>query len=184
MDVKNEDRIRHFIEAFGVVKKDQLSGYFRNIGEANLSVLLDMLSRRFQIFPTGDDLYSCIAHPTKAMLSYRPNFMALDVLSYMGADAILDYATEVYPINLSFVTTKNVLYDVTAITRENMDNVLATVLRSRQRLLPPGLPDPANHLAVVESVDMIARIGSYVPFSSYIVFDESGVPQFYEYATE
>ena len=110
--------------------------------------------------------------------------MALDVLSMMDAESIIDYCTEAYPINLSFITNENVLYDVTAITSDNLENVLATCLRGRQRLLPPGLADTANHLAVVESVDIIERVGAYVPFASYVVFDDKGNPQFYEYSTE
>lgn len=168
-----------FVHCFEVVKERQFKKFFSDWGEGTVNFALKDLISKGRIIRHGADYLSYARHLPHPLHAYSSCIAAVDVMIMIRSKQILWFNREEYPLELTFLTTDNVIYDVVVFDNFWSAKYVAIERTRDTRYLPPGEPDPAEHIAVVETEDIAKKVSS-LGFALYAQPHYDGHVEFFE----
>lgn len=168
LELTLQQQIKAFVQRFYVVRLRQIRQFFQEYEELE-SVLKDMLYNSDLIIHQ-EEYVSVVRKLPMQLKYYIPCTKAIDVMIQLPASKVVWFNREDYPLELTFSTTDDMVYDV-AIFDEQWQPKYVSIKRTRPRTVPPGEQDVTQHLAVVANVDFAKKIDD-IGFDLYAVVDD------------
>lgn len=171
------EQLKTFIERLLVVEERQIYKFFRDRDKHEVEYELTAM-RRLNIIHEHPGKRLSIARvlPT-GLHNYDAIIKAVDVLCFFTSGQVNAFGTDIYPVEISFLTSDNIIYDVTVFDY-NWQGKYTLIPKARIRSLPDGENDPVNHVAVVPSNEIALKVEP-LGFSVFAIVDRNGNVQFY-----
>ena len=173
-----QHQILAFVKEFFLVEERQVRKFFNDWGPNNVDYEITRMIAEKYLYRIGTRLSTVSTLPT-SQHNYESKIRAIDVLCYFPSHDVRDINRENWPLELSFVTNDNIIYDIAVFSSIDVAGKLAHIKRNRSRYLPDGFTDPTNHVAVVESQEMALMLDKHCDFSVYAIVDRNGAVELY-----
>lgn len=173
-----QEQIQTFVGKLWLVEERQVYKFFNEWGKHNIEFELDSLRRRSIIHDHPNGRLSVARLLPTSQRNYDEIIRAIDVMCFFPSQNINAFNLDAYPVELNFLTSDNIIYDVTVFTWQNWVHKYAMIPKARKYSLPDGEKDPVNHVAVVESEDMVRKVAP-LGFSVFAIVDRNGSVKLY-----
>lgn len=164
------DQIMEFVEAFRVVEERQVMQFFKEPwGKLKVQYELNHLKSKSMIFehranPRDENepvKLSSVRTLRTPIREYQRTIAAVAVLCKYRCDEINFFTAMRFPSEILFVTTGDIIYEVSVFDTTNFVGKLALTPSARDKRLPDGEQDPTNYIAVLP-LDTLSAKGDRV----------------------
>lgn len=190
-DLMLDERILTFITKLKVVEERQIYKFFRNAEggkkriEKEMKVLMAS-GRIHQIenpLPLSIDpksheaslkrLWSVSRKLPGGLNTYRNLMKAVDLMIEFPSTEVSWFEIDDLPHELVFQTNDDVTYDITVFDSASWVSKYSLESKTRHKNIPEGMPDTTNHIAIVDSKELIKDIEK-LGFLLYAKIDHNG----------
>ena len=179
LEMTLEQQMQTFIKKLRVVRKDQIFKFFSDWPAGDIHHFFDKLRYENRLFTQPNDIISSTYELRTSTSNYEPFIDAIDVMCYFTSDEIKWFEISEYPLELRFLTTNDVLYDVAVFNEYNRTAKFALIPKVRTAYLVGDLPDPYNHIAVARNISVLKNV-TPLNFSQYALIDRNGHVRFFD----
>lgn len=180
LELTLEQQMTTFIQKLRVVRKDQLFKFFSDWHPSDVKFAFDKLYLENRLFVQDGDILTAV-HKLRISINHYDVYLdAIDILCYFTSDDIKWFEITDYPLELRFLTTDDVLYDVAVFNDFNWTAKYALIPRVRTAYLVGDRPDPYNHIAVARSIEVLQNV-TPLDFTQYALIDRNGHVQFFDH---
>jgi hypothetical protein len=150
-----ELQMLQFVRRFYVVKVRQINKFFSDWSTGEVKYAFSrLIEKSFLIYHGADNEYVSFARTLPHSLDfYEPCINAIDVMITIRSKQIIWFNRDVFPLEITFSTTDNRIYDV-AVFDEFWMAKYSLIKRTRSQHIPAGEEDVVDHIAVVPNDDI------------------------------
>lgn len=174
--------ILNLINRIGVVNKEQI---YRMFGSEHNSETIDWCIKKLlansEIDVDNDtDVFIRRQSVNENDFGQKLLTKATWILASMVENKVRDYYTTEYPSQLVIIDEDDNVYDITVVTPQTVNSIQMTILSNRKRLIPDGIEDNINHIAVLSNEDMAEDVKN-LDFDSYCILKDNFNPEYREF---
>lgn len=181
LELTLKDQILSFVHKFYLVERTQILRFFRNWDKRQVAFELQQLISYKKVFVHPGDKISCARRLPSPVYTYQDTIEALYVMCEIPSNRVSWFYRDEYPANLVFTTNDNKLYDITTFDDRNWVGKYTLIKKTWHLNLPDEEKDPAIHIALVSSKDLIEDLEKLGVFKMYATLDANNKPTLYKY---